>query len=409
MARGAIKAASIKFAVSDDTVSRIWKLREKINLEDPSSIRRVLGNKKKGRVGTKRGQIDQAKVQSIPYEQRETIRSLADAMGMPKSTIFDHVKAGNFRWAPSIVKPVLTDYHRLARMQYCLSNLIPKPEVNLAVFKEVFNTIHVDEKWFYLRRARRGAYLGIEEPTPQRHAPSKRFIPKVMFLSAICRPHRNKETGVVEFDGKLGIFPFIQREPAKRASRNRPRGTLVVKNVTVDAQAYLDMLCDEVLPAIHQKFPNLDVQIKIQQDNAGPHVDPLDATWREAVESTGVDIELYNQPANSPDLNINDLGFFRAIEALQQKKRSRTFEELIGNVNKAFEAYSADDINKIWVTHQSCMVEILKALGGNQYKIPHMNKNKLLKEGNLPTSLSVPLQLYEDCKRHVETIQGDHR
>ena len=138
-------------------------------------------------------------------------------------------------------------------------------------------------------------------------------------------------------------------------------------------------------------------------------MDPLDATWREAVESTGVDIELYNQPANSPDLNINDLGFFRAIESLQQKKRLRTFEELIGNVNKAFEAYSADDINKIWVTHQSCMVEILKALGGNQYKIPHMNKNKLLKEGNLPTSLSVPLQLYEDCKRHVETVQGDHR
>ena len=61
LARGAIKAASIKFAVSDDTVSRIWKLRDKINLEDPSSIRRVLGNKKKGRVGTKRAKLTRQK------------------------------------------------------------------------------------------------------------------------------------------------------------------------------------------------------------------------------------------------------------------------------------------------------------------------------------------------------------
>ena len=75
-------------------------------------------------------------------------------------------------------------------------------------------------------------------------------------------------------------------------------------------------------------------------------------------------------------------------------------------MNKAFEAYSANDINKIWVTHQNCMVEILKASGGNQYKIPHMNKDKLLREGNLPISLSAPLQLYEACKSHLEHNQG---
>ena len=166
------------------------------------------------------------------------------------------------------------------------------------------------------------------------------------------------------------------------------------------------MLCDNALPAIHQKFPNLDANIRIQQDNAGPHLDPLDTTWREAVESSGVDIEVYNQPANSPDLNINDLGFFRAIESIQQKHHSRVAEELIENVNKAFEAYTANDINKIWVTHQSCMVEILKALGGNQYKIPHMQKDKLLREGKLPISLSVTLQLYQASKRNLEHNQA---
>ena len=122
--------------------------------------------------------------------------------------------------------------------------------------------------------------------------------------------------------------------------------------------------------------------------------------------SSGVDIELYNQPANSPDLNIKNLGFFRAIESIQQKNRSRVAEELIENVKKAFEAYTANDINKIWVTHQSSMVEILKALGGNQYKIPHMKKDKLLREGKLPTSLCIPLQLYKASKRHLEHDQA---
>ena len=52
------------------------------------------------------------------------------------------------------------------------------------------------------------------------------------------------------------------------------------------------------------------------------------------------------------------------------------------------------------------MVEILKALGGNQYKIHHMKKDKLLREGKSPTSLCVPLQLYEASKSHLEQNQA---
>lgn len=232
--RGALKNAATKFGISDDTASRIWGLRAQMDLDNPTSIRKALDNKKKGRVGAKPKVIDQEKVESIPYEQRETIRSLADAMGLAPATVHRHVKYGNFRWIPTSVKPVLTDVHKLARMKYCLDNLISRPDTNVAVFKEVFNTIHVDEKWFFLRKARRGAYLGKREQKPERHAPSKRFIPKVMFLSAVCRPRINQLTGEVEFDGKIGVFPFIKREPAKRTSANRPRGTLVIKNVTVD-------------------------------------------------------------------------------------------------------------------------------------------------------------------------------
>lgn len=224
---------------------------------------------------------------------------------------------------------------------------------------------------------------------------------------ACSRPIINQETGVVEFDGKIGIFPFVQLVPAQRASRNRPRGMLVVKNVTVDANAYFDMLCNNVLPAIHAKFPNVDIQLSLQQDNASPHMDPLDETWREACETSGIDVRVFNQPANSPDLNINDLGFFRAIESIQQKHRTNDPQELIQRVEEAYADYSPVLLNRIWVTHQRCMTEILLSQGGNTYKIPHMNKEKMEKEKTLPVSLSIPLELYHSSARFIEAAKEE--
>ena len=52
--KGAIKQACAKFNISHDTVVRIWELRGRIKLDEPSSMRLVLGNQKKGRVGPKK-------------------------------------------------------------------------------------------------------------------------------------------------------------------------------------------------------------------------------------------------------------------------------------------------------------------------------------------------------------------
>ena len=49
-----------------------------------------------------------------------------------------------------------------------------------------------------------------------------------MFLCAVVHPHFNPSTNSW-WDGKLGIWPIGDWEPAKRASKDRPRGTLVLK------------------------------------------------------------------------------------------------------------------------------------------------------------------------------------
>ena len=64
--------------------------------------------------------------------------------------------------------------------------------------------------------------------------------------------------------------------------------------------------------------------IRIQQDGPNAHIDGDDRLWNAGLQNLGLQnkILLYKQPANSLDLNINDLGFFQALEAKYQQYAS---------------------------------------------------------------------------------------
>ena len=60
-------------------------------------------------------------------------------------------------------------------------------------------------------------YLLSDEKEPYRTCKSKNFVGKVLFLAAIARPRFDQEENL-KFSGKIGIYPFVTREPAKRTS-----------------------------------------------------------------------------------------------------------------------------------------------------------------------------------------------
>lgn len=99
------------------------------------------------------------------------------------------------------------------------------------------------------------------------------------------------------------------------------------------------------------------------------------------------------QPANSLDLNILDLGFFSAIQALRYKDIPKIIDELIGAVETRYETCSPKLSNRIFCTLQGCMVEILKVSGSNKYIIPHIKKNILQRYGQLPRQLQCDAKL----------------
>ena len=89
-----------------------------------------------------------------------------------------------------------------------------------------------------------------------------------------------------------------------------------------------------------------------------------------------INTRLYTQAANSPDVNVLDLGFFRAIQSFNDAA-PKNKDELIESVSVVYENYPRQKINQTWLTLQCCFNQIIIHNGDNDYNIDHIVKEKL--------------------------------
>ena len=157
-----------------------------------------------------------------------------------------------------------------------------------------------------------------------------------MFLSAVTHPRFDDEK-VCTFGGKIGIWPFVHQVAAQRSSIYRLAGTMETKSLPVTKQSYADMIVDNFLPMIKAKWPDRNKRIYLQHDNASTHFGSDFAPFVAAATDEEWDIRLTKQPANSPDLNINDLSFFRALQSGQWD----SVEEAHNDIDGLIEAVQA--------------------------------------------------------------------
>jgi hypothetical protein len=171
----------------------------------------------------------------------------------------------------------------------------------------------------------------------------------------------------------------------------------------VTKDIYATMMIDKVLPAIRSKWQrgSSTAVIYIQQDNAKPHLDPEDSRFVNAAQDSDFDMRLHCQPANSPDMNVLDLGFFNAIQSLQHQSAPKNIDKLIHVVDKAFEALESKKLNNVFLTLQQCMIATMKAGGNNEYKIPHMGKQSLQRAGALPLTLNIEPEVLERVRAAI--------
>ena len=86
---------------------------------------------------------------------------------------------------------------------------------------------------------------------------------------------------------------------------------------------------------------------------------------------------MISQLRQSPDTNLNDLGFFAALQSRYYKATPRTMVELIAAVEKAYEEYPPEKINRLWLTYMGVLNKIIDTGGNNNYDLPHLKKEKL--------------------------------
>ncbi|CAH9108715.1 unnamed protein product [Cuscuta epithymum] len=127
----------------------------------------------------------------------------------------------------------------------------------------------------------------------------------------------------------------------------------------------------------------------IQQDNARPHIQVDDLNFVKCGTDNGWNIKLICQPPNSPDLNVLDLGFFRAIDSIKDQKAPKSITQLIEAIQTAFNELTTSTLNKVFLSYQCVMQSVMQNNRGNNFKLQHIGKNSPERQGLLAQNIEI--------------------
>ena len=228
---GSYPKIAAHFGVRLKTIAKVWR-QTKLKVETYRSqkpghgaLPSCLFNTGRSNCGRKplhdREELQNA-TKEVNLKARRTTRGLAGGLGIPKSTLHDIQKKEKvFKTHSASLKPKLTETNQLDRLFYALDMIQSKRHghsTRAMRYRDVFDTVHVDEKWFYLIKAGTKYILVHDEQPPKLSTYNKNSIKKVMFLCALARP---KTVNGVYFDGKRGIWPIGCYKAAQRSSKRR--------------------------------------------------------------------------------------------------------------------------------------------------------------------------------------------
>jgi hypothetical protein len=147
--RGVTKAVVEQFGIHIRTVQRIWK-RGKPLLDQGIAV--VVASRKRGRVGRKPIPLDLEPLRNADLKDRTTVEDVCALLHISHKKLRKYLHQGLVKRHSNSIKPHLTDANKKARLQWCLDMLDQDSMLNDPKFKGLFDTVFIDEKWFYLTR-----------------------------------------------------------------------------------------------------------------------------------------------------------------------------------------------------------------------------------------------------------------
>jgi len=407
--RGSFSVAGSLCDVSRQSAARVFKeIRSAVSNHDNENDTNCINNpamapdalfannaanRRKGKHKHDRRALKDA-TKALPLAERRKCRHLAAKVNVPLTPLFRMLKQEKiFFRNTNNLKPKLAATQQHQRMLDCLERIDPltiNSRRQTLKFVEQLDEVHIDEKRFFVCSGGESCILvADEEEPPTRSVKRKSHIAKATFVSAVAKPRQLRDGSW--WDGKVGAWPVGHLKRAQRASVSRPVGAAEWEAENVDQAKHKRLLLNDIIPAVMDSWPTPIARVNVQQDGAKSHLKPTDEDFNNELEALGLEgkIGLCTQPAQSPDLNINDLGFFNSLQPRRHCATPKNELELIAMVQAALEDCPIVTLKKLWATHQSVVNEITKCAGHNQFKIPHMNKDKLEKEGRLSRRLDV--------------------
>jgi hypothetical protein len=113
-------------------------------------------------------EVDLTRVVDIPLNSRGTIRSLANALKINKSSLHRLFKEGSLRRHSNALRPYLKEENKQARLRWVLSKLDASTLSNNPKFVDMKNIIHSNEKWFNGTQKNKTIYMHPDEEDPHR-------------------------------------------------------------------------------------------------------------------------------------------------------------------------------------------------------------------------------------------------
>ena len=172
---------------------------------------------------------------------------------------------------------------------------------------------------------------------------------------------------------------------AERSSKRKKRGEEYEFDCTIDAEWYKDWYIDQLLPAVKKKMPWLrSKRVVVQQDGASPHTGKNNP---EILSSAGMGrgwmVDLVMQPAQSPDLNVNDLGFFASLTSSVWGMNASSIDELVQTIFQQYEEYDGATSERVWQSLFKVYNQTLRKMGDNEFGVEHTRVTARQREGTL--------------------------
>ena len=337
----------------------------------------------------------------------KVLQELPDLDNISEETMRRWCKALGAKKHRQYIKPLLRLRHKVQRLKWALDEIDGN-----GMLSDHKDTVHVDEKWFFqmddgavcrVFPDKHGNYI----LPPPRRLYHKSRTPKLMFLVAVARPRPE-----YNFDGKIGIWHFAKVRKAKRS--HKATGTVkgvtdIMETYTVDAKVYREVITgkESVMEAIREKMwwykkgsgkPEAGQEIWLQHDGARPHTAKAnEEVFEEKGQEKDFLITVCEQPAQSPDTNMDDIAFFNSLQSDTSCVSTSNLFDLRDAVNKCYEEYPAERLEACWRVLNVNLRGILETEGDNDYA-KHVGNRKRATKG-LEEIRMVPSDTIKKAKR----------